>query len=84
MANAPKPSRSAGRGATKAKSRTSRSRAGSPGSVRSTVSTSKADRNPQSPVAKLHKDLRKGLRQKAKFLPLKSVPCYLSTRWGSV
>ncbi|KAJ6181443.1 hypothetical protein N7485_000085 [Penicillium canescens] len=57
MANAPKPSRSAGRGATKAKSRTSRSRAGSPGSVRSTVSTSKADRNPQSPVAKLHKDL---------------------------
>ncbi|KAJ6059926.1 hypothetical protein N7444_002858 [Penicillium canescens] len=66
MANAPKPSRSAGRGATKAKSRTSRSRAGSPGSVRSTVSTSKADRNPQSPVAKLHKDLRHSMTKTAR------------------
>ena len=57
MANDSKPSRSAGRGATKAKSRTSRSRAGSPCSVRSTVSTSKADRNTLNPVAKLRKDL---------------------------
>ncbi|OGE47316.1 hypothetical protein PENARI_c050G08103 [Penicillium arizonense] len=66
MANDSKPSRSAGRGATETKSRTSRSRAGSPCSVRSTVSTSKADRNPQNPVAKLRKDLGHSITKTAR------------------
>ena len=56
MANEPKPSRNAGRGAAEAKSRAGRSRAGSPCSARSTGSTSE-DRNLLSPVAKLHKRL---------------------------
>ncbi|KAJ5742674.1 uncharacterized protein N7511_003496 [Penicillium nucicola] len=47
--------RGAGRGATKAKPRVVGSRAGSPGSVRSTTTTSKLGRSPVSPVAKLHK-----------------------------
>lgn len=58
MANDPKPSRNgAGRVAAKAKSRAGRSCAGSPCSARSTVSTSKADRNPLNLVAKLQKGL---------------------------
>ncbi|CAG8082198.1 unnamed protein product [Penicillium salamii] len=57
MANDPKPSRSAERIAAKAKSRAGRSRAGSPCSVRSTGSTSKADRSLLSSVAKLRKEL---------------------------
>ncbi|KAJ5742493.1 uncharacterized protein N7511_011512 [Penicillium nucicola] len=47
--------RGAGRGATKAKPRVVGSRVGSPGSVRSTTTTSKLGRSPVSPVAKLHK-----------------------------
>lgn len=57
MANDPKPSRCAGPGAAKAKSRASRSRASSPCSAQSTGSTSKADRSLLSPVAKLRKGL---------------------------
>lgn len=57
MANDPKPPRSAERIAAKAKSRSGRSRAGSPCSVRSAGSTSKADRSLLSSVAKLRKEL---------------------------
>ncbi|CAG7997562.1 unnamed protein product [Penicillium nalgiovense] len=55
MANDPKASRIAERGAAKAKSRAGRSRAGSPFSARSTGSTTKGNRSPLNSVAKLHK-----------------------------
>ncbi|KAJ5040748.1 hypothetical protein NUH16_003354 [Penicillium rubens] len=67
MANDPKHSRNgAGRGAAKAKSRAGRSCAGSPCSARSTVSTSKADRDPLNLVAKLQKGLRHSMTKSAR------------------
>lgn len=57
MANESKPTRNAERIAAKAKSRSGRSRAGSPCSVLSTGSPSKADRSLLTSVAKLRKEL---------------------------
>ncbi|KAJ5033184.1 hypothetical protein NUH16_003100 [Penicillium rubens] len=67
MANDPKPSQNgAGRGAAKSKPRAGRSCASSPCSARSTVSTSKADRNPLNPVAKLQKGLGHSMTKSAR------------------
>ena len=58
MAHNSKSSRNGvGRGTTKVKPRASRSYTDSPYSDRSTVPTSKADRDPLKPVAKLYKGL---------------------------
>ncbi|CRL30265.1 unnamed protein product [Penicillium camemberti] len=60
MANDPKPSRNGvGRGTAKSKPRAGRSYASLPYSARSTVSMSKADRNPLNPGHSITKSAKK-------------------------